>query len=105
MWEHVSITRDHAGLAAAEAQLRAWLGGYRVRPTRLSVELANMLLVGWQMTRAALAREESRGAHYRADFPEPDPAWRRRLAYHLPRPQPLDVAQAMRAKALAGSRA
>jgi hypothetical protein len=27
------------------------------------------------LTRSALAREESRGAHYRSDFPDKDPRW------------------------------
>jgi L-aspartate oxidase len=89
LWERVSITRDGAGLEAAEATLRRWLGGYHPRPTRPSVELANALLVGWQMTRAALRRRESRGAHYRDDFPQTLPSWRRRLVVRLEAPQPL----------------
>jgi L-aspartate oxidase len=89
MWDQVGITRNAEGLATAESRLRAWLGGYRPRATRAGVELANMLLVGWQMARAALAREESRGAHYRTDFPAPRDDWRRRLAVRLEHPQPL----------------
>ncbi|MFW6006980.1 MAG: L-aspartate oxidase [Bacillota bacterium] len=38
-------------------------------------ELKNMLTVAHFITRAALKREESRGGHYRKDFPEPDPEW------------------------------
>ena len=56
------------------------------------MELANALLVGWQMTRAALRRRESRGAHYRDDFPRTLPAWRRRSAVCLETPQPLTLA-------------
>jgi L-aspartate oxidase len=92
LWERVSITRDGAGLEEAEATLRRWLAGYRPRATRPSVELANVLLVGWQMTRAALRRRESRGAHYRDDFPRTLPAWRRRSAVCLETPQPLTLA-------------
>jgi L-aspartate oxidase len=91
LWQGVGIMRDGEGLRAAEAQLRSWLGGYQVPPTRAAVELANMLLVGGQMARAALARQESRGAHYRLDFPETSEAWRRRVAVKLDRPQPLQL--------------
>lgn len=35
-------------------------------------------LVAWLAARAALRREESRGGHYREDFPAPNPAWRLR---------------------------
>jgi L-aspartate oxidase len=33
-------------------------------------EAGNMRLVAWLIARCALAREESRGAHFRTDFPE-----------------------------------
>jgi L-aspartate oxidase len=37
-------------------------------------------LVAWLMTLAALRRTESRGGHYRVDFPDRDPDWQRRQA-------------------------
>ncbi len=39
-------------------------------------ELANLLTIGELILRSALFREESRGGHYRVDFPETDSAWR-----------------------------
>jgi succinate dehydrogenase/fumarate reductase flavoprotein subunit len=39
-------------------------------------DLRNMLLVARTVAATALAREESRGAHQREDFPETQPAWR-----------------------------
>ena len=43
--------------------------------TREAIELANVINTGWLVTRAALEREESRGAHFRSDFPELDSEW------------------------------
>jgi L-aspartate oxidase len=91
MWQDVSIARGGAGLNAAEVRLQSWASRRGTRPTRPGVELANMVLVGWLMVRAALAREESRGAHYRSDFVEARPEWRRRLAWHFTSPRPLEL--------------
>ncbi len=41
----------------------------------LSRDLQCMLTVSEACTRAALARQESRGAHSRLDYPKPDDAW------------------------------
>jgi L-aspartate oxidase len=81
MWEQVGIVRDLASLQRASATLSAWaaaLAGPTDRPTD---ELANLLLCGRLVTEAALLREESRGAHYRRDFPEPRDEWRRHLIF------------------------
>ena len=43
------------------------------------LEAANMAQVAWLAATAALTREESRGAHYRSDFPEPRETWRRHI--------------------------
>jgi L-aspartate oxidase len=75
MWERVGVERDAAGLAAALAELE------RLAAQHLATagEARNLLAVGRLVAAAALARRESRGGHYRADFPRPDPAWERRL--------------------------
>ncbi len=84
MWDQVGIVRDGAGLRQATRQLAAWrarLGGWASGHDRPSHELANLLLVGRLMAEAALVREESRGAHYRTDFPESREAWRRHIVF------------------------
>jgi succinate dehydrogenase / fumarate reductase flavoprotein subunit len=41
----------------------------------MALELKSMLTVSEAVTRSALVREESRGAHSRIDFPELSPEW------------------------------
>jgi L-aspartate oxidase len=47
--------------------------------SRPYLELQNMRLLVRLMLNAALARQESRGSHFRVDYPEPDPAWTKRI--------------------------
>jgi L-aspartate oxidase len=78
-WERIGILRDGAGLAAALGRLEELAGGAENgAPARRGLEALNMTLVAGMIARSALFREESRGAHYRTDFPEHDDArWRR----------------------------
>jgi len=69
MWERVSLRRDAEGLTSAQEQLRALAEGAAVDP-----ETANLLLVVQLVVASALARTESRGGHYRLDYPDRDPA-------------------------------
>jgi L-aspartate oxidase len=70
-WTDCGITRDRAGLQHALDCLAAWSTGAQavLNPTLRQIELRNMLLVSELIARAAMWREESRGAHYRSDFP------------------------------------
>jgi L-aspartate oxidase len=91
MWEKAGIVRDAAGLSQASAVLSAWdaalhdgrgEGDARVAPTgRSAIELRDLMLCSRLVAEAALLREESRGAHYRTDFPEPREKWRRHLVF------------------------
>ena len=82
MWDDAGIVRDAAGLARAAgalAGLAATLDAYRLpeaardRSFNLAwhdwINLSNLVAVSRVIVRAAIARENSRGAHYRADFP------------------------------------
>ena len=80
LWEYVGLERDAAGLTAALAQLDAWeVDGASVA----ALEDRNLLELGRLLTRAALARQESRGAHDRTDFPETREEWAHSLAWRL----------------------
>ncbi|HLF71337.1 MAG TPA: FAD-binding protein, partial [Dehalococcoidia bacterium] len=81
MWENVGIVRDGAGLAAAAAMLAAWDTDAIEANDRASQELRNLLTAGRLVAEAALRREESRGAHYRRDFPETLESWRRHIVF------------------------
>ena len=79
MWRNVGIVREADGLNAALHQLAAWRTIMPEPTTVAEYEDANLLLVGTLLTAAALARQESRGAHSRTDWPEPREEWRRYL--------------------------
>lgn len=75
MWRRVGVQRTGRRLAAALGQLEAWrLSLRRFAPSgRPWLEVANLLSCARLTARAALWREESRGTHFRTDFPELDP--------------------------------
>jgi succinate dehydrogenase / fumarate reductase flavoprotein subunit len=87
-----SIMQDYVGIVRTEDELRAALdklaqlrersrrvrvgGNIQYNPAwHLALDLKNMLDVSEAVTRAALDRKESRGAHTREDFPDSDPQW------------------------------
>jgi L-aspartate oxidase len=69
MWQHVGVVREGSSLGKVVADL-SLLQQQAPKPTsRLAREAANIVETGLLIARAALARQESRGAHYRTDFP------------------------------------
>ena len=84
MWDNVGIVRDGPGLKAAHAELQALdaeLDAYCVpnadRAFNMTwhdwLNLKSLVAVSGVIALAAAARRDSRGAHYRADFPECGP--------------------------------
>jgi fumarate reductase flavoprotein subunit len=81
MWDDVGIVRDAASLTRAEGaldELEARLDAAGVDGSSLVfnltwhdwINLKNLILVSKSIRFAAMAREDSRGAHYRSDFPD-----------------------------------
>src|SRR5256884_386604 len=69
MWQDASIMRGGKELAGAIKQLEAIEPPKSDKSGRGGHELRNLHTLALVMTRTALAREESRGSHYRSDFP------------------------------------
>ena len=73
LWRDVGILRDARHLKRALDELAAMkLPAPNAHASRIEHELYNVWTLGQLITRAALAREESRGSHYRSDFPYRD---------------------------------
>ena len=79
MWRNVGIVRNAAGLEKALQQIEFWSGYVLDRPFRRprGWRVQNLLTVAGLIAKVAREREESRGVHFRSDFPEPREAWRR----------------------------
>lgn len=77
MWDRVGILRDATGLSQALERIHALAALVEEHHWQLSVpvgtELYNQLVVARLICEAALARQESRGAHHRIDYPETEP--------------------------------
>jgi L-aspartate oxidase len=69
MWRQVGILRNGKELAAAIEQLRGIELPKSEKAGRAEHELSNLHSLALLVVRSALAREESRGSHYRSDFP------------------------------------
>ena len=69
MWRDVGIVRTGTGLKAAIEHLNRLAPRVAHPQTRRAHEAQNLHALGLLVARSALAREESRGAHYRTDFP------------------------------------
>ena len=75
MWTSAGLFRTREGLEAAVAQLEAAYAHRAARSASASADdcrVFSLTLVARLIARAALRREESRGGHYREDFPARD---------------------------------
>jgi len=99
MWRNVGIERSGERLVETQERLAYW-GRYvmdkvfnpssATNGVTAGWELQNMLSVCALITTAANARQESRGVHYRIDFPKRDDAsWRLHLMWQRPRENPI----------------
>ena len=81
LWEKVGILREKEGLTQAADTLVAWQDSLPAPADRPSYELSNLVLTGRLVVEAALLRKESRGAHFRSDYPERSSRWKRHIVF------------------------
>ncbi len=81
LWDKVGIIRSKEGLTQAADILATWQKSLPQSADRPSYELSNLILTARLVTEAALLREESRGAHFRSDFPQSLPQWQHHIVF------------------------
>jgi L-aspartate oxidase len=69
MWQNAGLLRDASGLKQGQEDLHRLSDEIPSQSTRAILELRNLQTIGELIVQSALAREESRGAHFRNDFP------------------------------------
>jgi L-aspartate oxidase len=99
VWQQAGIVRHGEGLVAAIAQIETWRQQFHTLPLsqllqalpvgvnlplamahpypalRDWVEIQNLLDIALLILKSAAFRTESRGGHYRSDYPQTEPAW------------------------------
>ncbi len=99
MTEKVGVIRDGSGLARALKAITA------LKPASASdLRLLNMLTTAKLIAAAALMRRESRGAHFRSDYPQAEPSLARRSVLTLAQADAI-AAAAIRSERAAPDRA
>lgn len=82
MGEKVGPVRSGSGLKEALDFFDTWSHLKRSRvETAEQMEVKNMLQVGELLAEAALARRESRGGHYRVDYPDAHQRWQKHIIF------------------------
>jgi len=97
LWDFAGVHRSGTGLAHAASVIAGWEAP-RDAATVAALEDRNLLDLARLLVSAALAREESRGAHYRSDFPDTRPELARSRSQALQRaPRNLELVPAREA--------
>ncbi len=78
----LGIIRQEKGLLAASQMLAPVYSDEQPPFNHKYLELQNMRLIVRAMITATLKRTESRGSHYRSDYPTTDPAWAKRIIHY-----------------------
>jgi L-aspartate oxidase len=85
MWHNAGLERNGQGLEQALKRIEYWAGYVMVDcfSSPAGWELQNMLTLAQIITKSALNRTESRGAHYRSDFPATNKTFSKHIVVSL----------------------
>jgi L-aspartate oxidase len=85
MSEGVGVMRSEKSLKTALTTLQRLSTHRTMTPGVAAWEATNLYFLAMAIVRSALERRESRGSHWRMDYPETDQKWERRIIQHLDR--------------------
>lgn len=81
MWSKVGIIRDKESLEEAAATLATWQNSLPEPVDRSTYEINNLLQTARLVAESAIIREESRGAHFRSDYPDDSDNWKKHIIF------------------------
>ncbi len=79
MWDKAGMVRGGSDLEQAATVLAAWHASLPQPDGKPSWELCNLVITARLLVESALRRQESRGAHYRRDYPHLADEWNRHI--------------------------
>ncbi len=79
MWRNVGMDRNSSRLLLSARILSTWERAAAEPDDLASHQLRNMVLLARLIVEAALLRQESRGSHFRGDFPDTSASWERHI--------------------------
>jgi L-aspartate oxidase len=82
MWRNLGIERQGSRILLTARILNAWEKTMGQPTDGPSHELSNMVLLGRLIAESALLRQESRGSHYRSDFPDTSLEWEKHIVLY-----------------------
>ncbi|MCM8769092.1 MAG: L-aspartate oxidase [Candidatus Omnitrophica bacterium] len=81
MWRHVGIERNRLDLTGSLEKIQNWerYAFLKEFGEASGFESQNMLILAGLIINSALRRQESRGAHFRTDFPRSEKSWKKHI--------------------------